>query len=181
MKFEKVRGKKGWFRESKRHALAAKGIKTKQGFKPPTRKFLSSLSKLEEERKLREQEEIESIKRNPLPVIKNAVKVAIHFAPLGREIFLCYSAAKVLYSSWGTIYQGYQTSDTEALKKGAYDFVRAGVKTGLTTHQTDYIWNKIENKVPEDIKYESRRLLFEVMSNVSEEEISLVENALGYF
>lgn len=136
--------------------------------------------RIEKERILRERKELEAIKRDPLPTIKKAARVAIHFVPIGREISLCYSTAKLLYSSWDNISKAYQTSDDNQMKQEISGFAREGVRTGLTEYQTDYIWEGIEDRVPGDDKYESKQLLFGIMSNVSEEEISLVENALAY-
>lgn len=142
---------------------------------------ISCFREAEKEQEQREQERIETIKRNVIPIIKNTVRITAQFVPLGREIYLCYSTARFLYSSWNAIYSAYQNPNATRLEQETYSVIRSGARIGLTTVQTNFIWNKIENDVPEDLKYEAKNTLTKIMSEVSEEEISIVENALRYF
>ena len=104
---------------------------------------------------------------------------AIQFAPMARELYIGYKTAHLLYASRNIVYNAYKNSET--LKQEAYSVTRDEVKAGLTSHQTGIIWNNIEEKVPGPIKHEAHEYLTNLMSNITEEEISLVENALIAF
>ena len=112
-------------------------------------------------------------------VIRGIVVAVIQLAPMGRELYICYTTAHLVYSSWKIIHEAYQKP--ERLKEEAYGIARDEAKRGLTSVQAGLIWDKIEYRVPEPLKAEVNESLTKVMSNVSEEEISLVEYALAAF
>lgn len=105
---------------------------------------------------------------------------SIQVVPMAREIYIGYTTANLIYSSWKTIYDAYKNPET-LKQEEPYGIVRDEVKTGLTSHQTSIIWNNIEEKVPGSIKHEAHEYLTNLMPNITEEEISLVENALIAF
>ena len=150
---------KGWYGESVRHGLASRGI-------PTGRKNNSS-------------EKTKTTNIKPLKELstRGFVVAVIHLAPMGRELYICYTTAHLVYSSWKIIHEAYQKP--ERLKEEVYGIVRDEAKRGLTSVQAGFIWDKIEHKVPEPLKAEVNESLTNVMSNVSEEEISLVEHALA--
>jgi len=104
---------------------------------------------------------------------------AINLTPMAREIYIGYTTANLLYSSWNAIYNKYKNPDT--IKQEVYGFIRSEEKTSLTNYQTDIIWSSIRDKVPESFKNGVHNQLTNVMSNITEEEISLVESALMAF
>jgi hypothetical protein len=135
--------------------------------------------KIDGERR-KELERIEEIKRNADRIIKSAVIIASYNTPVVREVYLCYSIAKLVYSSWDEIYAVYQKPDKKEMIQDVCKVGRSGIKRGLTNYQTDIVWKKIEKEIPDDIKYESESVLKGGMLNISEKEISIVENALRY-
>ena len=126
--------------------------------------------------KQKEQEPLELIRQNTVPIIKKATKIVIiNSIPVVREVHACYSIASVLYDSWNVIYTVPQEIENSS------DIIKSGVKYGLTNIQTEIVWSKIDKKVPEDLKNETKGVLAEIMGNISEEEINVVEKALGCF
>ena len=110
-----------------------------------------------------------------------ATKTVVILVPTVREVYMCHSLGQLMYSSWNDIYSAYIESDEEKMKRKIYYTVRGEVKVNLTSYQTNIIWDKLENEVPEDLKYGTKNTLKEVMSNISEKEIEYVERALEYF
>lgn len=107
------------------------------------------------------------------------IKGAIIIAPMSQEIYLGYTSARLIYSSWNMIYNAYKNQD--ALKHQAYDFARNEVKTGLTNYQTGLIWDNIKDNNPKPVRNETCNQLTNFMSNITEEEISFVEQTLSAF
>ena len=145
--------------------------------RPPNR---CDVHGVDDKRCRKELERIEEIKRNADLIIKSAVIIAAYNTPVVREVYLCYSIAKLVYSSWDEIYAVYQKPDKKETIQDVCKVGKSGIKIGLTNYQTDIVWKKIEKEIPEDIKYESESVLKGGMSNISEKEISIVENALRY-
>jgi len=108
------------------------------------------------------------IKENPEIIIKGGVILVSHTLPVARDVYLCYKATKFVYNSWSEI--------EKETRRGSYNFVKKVCETGLTNYETNIIWNKIEKKIPEYLKEESKAVLKEGISKISEEEISFVEN-----
>ncbi len=123
------------------------------------------------------------LKRNATPIIKKTTKYVLYAAPIGREIVLCYSVGKLMYSQWNSIYNGYQDNkktNNEKIRDTSYILLREDVSRHLTASQSEITWNKIENEVPDDLKYQAKDLVSEVMSNVSEKELQLIEQAIRF-
>jgi len=161
------RKKGGWYDESLRHSLAARGIKTRQKtyprteFNPPEYLF-------------------QKVTKDPLSqklISRALVLGAINISPVAREIYVGYTTARFVYLTWNSIYNAYK--DQDEFKKEAYGYLKGEAKKGLTSYQTDLIWAGVEDRVPDIIKDESKKQLTNVMLNITEEEISLVEQALS--
>lgn len=136
-------------------------------------------------RQVEEKHERPAITILATPIVKLATKKILMYGltstiPLAREIYAGYLLAKGIYNTWDTIYSYLKTTEERRIEEATYDYLRGEAVEGLTTYQTGIIWGKVEGKIPEPYQDLAHEIIENVMGNVSEEEISIVEQALQY-
>ncbi len=134
------------------------------------------------QRKIEEEQEETTI---AIPIVKLATKKILKYGltsaiPLAREIYTGYLIAKEIYNSWDTIYTTLKTIEEGGITKLVYNRLRGEMVERLTDHQKEFVWGKVEDKIPQKYQNLAQRTIENFMENISEGEINLVEQALAH-
>jgi len=132
--------------------------------------------------KIEEEQEESTI---TIPIVKLAAKKILMYGltstiPLTREIYTGYLLAKEIYNSWDTIYTTLKTIEEGGIVGLVYDHLKGEMVEKLTVHQKEFVWRKVEDKIPQKYQNLAQRTIENVMENISEEEINLVEQTLSF-
>lgn len=104
-------------------------------------------------------------------LLRSIVSIIAPQFPITRELFFGFKIGKAIYSTIKQIREG--------ISKVLKEKIKEGVTSISAQAQTDIVWSRIENQIPDTYRHVSKDVLLTVMTTLSEKEVEFVGGFLS--